>query len=73
MSRRRLWLLALAAALLIAIAVMLALKWSSDPAPGQIGEKGSLVGTGGALLLLLLLAGASARRRGKGKGDRKDG
>lgn len=72
MTRRRLWLVALVAALAIAIAVMLFLKWNSDPAPGQIGEKGSLFGTSGALLLLLVLAGLSARRR-KGKGDGKDG
>ncbi|HEX8239600.1 MAG TPA: hypothetical protein VF574_07660 [Allosphingosinicella sp.] len=72
MSRRRLWLVALAAALLIAVAIMLALKWNSDPAPGQVGEKGSIVGTSGALLILLVLAGLSARRR-RGKGDGNDG
>lgn len=72
MSRQRLWLVALIVALGIAIAVMLLLKWNSDPAPGEPGGKGSLIGSSGALLLLLLLAGISARRR-KGKGDGKDG
>ena len=73
MSRGRLWLIALVAALLIAAVVMLILKWNSDPAPGQIGEKGNIVYTSGALLLLLVLAGLSARGRGKGKGDGSDG
>jgi MYXO-CTERM domain-containing protein len=71
-SRQRLWLLALVAALAIAAAVMLFLKWNSDPAPGQIGEKGNVIYTSGALVLLLLLAALSARRR-KGKGDGNDG
>jgi MYXO-CTERM domain-containing protein len=71
-SRQRLWLVALAAALLIAVAVMLFLKWNSDPAPGEAGGEGSVIGTSGALLLLLLLAGLSARRR-KGKGDGENG
>jgi MYXO-CTERM domain-containing protein len=71
-SRRRLWIVVLVAALAIAAAVMLFLKWNSDPAPGQIGEKGNIAYTSGALVLLLLLAALSARRR-KGKGDGNDG
>jgi LPXTG-motif cell wall-anchored protein len=71
-SRGRLWLIALVAALLVAAVVMLLLKWNSDPAPGQIGEKGNVIYTSVALLLLLVLAGLSARRR-KGKGDGDDG
>jgi MYXO-CTERM domain-containing protein len=71
-TRRRLWLIALVAALLVAAVVMLLLKWNSDPAPGQAGEKGNLIYTSGALLLLLVLAALSARRR-KGKGDGNDG
>ncbi|HEX8225596.1 MAG TPA: hypothetical protein VF605_17435 [Allosphingosinicella sp.] len=72
MSRQRLWLIALVAALLVAAVVMVFLKWNSDPAPGQIGEKGNVAYTSVALVLLLVLAGLSARRRG-GKGDGKDG
>ena len=72
MSRRGLWLVALVVALAIAAAVMLFLKWNSDPAPGQIGEKGNVIYTSVALLLLLVLAALSARRR-KGKGDGNDG
>jgi hypothetical protein len=64
---------AVAAALLIAAGVMLYLKWSSDPAPGEGGGTGNVVGTSGALIVLLLLAGASARRRNKGKGGDRNG
>jgi hypothetical protein len=71
-NRQRLWLIVLVGALAIATAVMLLLKWNSDPGPGEPGGTGSVIGTSGALLLLLLLAGLSARRR-KGKGDDKDG
>jgi uncharacterized protein (TIGR03382 family) len=71
-SRQRLWIVALVVTLAVAAAVMLALKWNSDPGPGEAGGEGSIVGTSGALVLLLLLAGMSARRR-KGKGDDKDG
>ena len=72
MSRQRLWMVVLAAALVIASAVMLLLKMNSDPAPGEGGMTGNLIATSGALLLLLVLAGLSARRR-NGKGDGDDG
>lgn len=67
MNRRSLWIIVLILTLAVAAAVMLPLKWNSDPGPGEPGGTGSVIGTSGALLLLLLLAALSARRR-KGKG-----
>ncbi|HEU0098811.1 MAG TPA: hypothetical protein VFQ67_08540 [Allosphingosinicella sp.] len=72
MSRRRTWLLALVAALVVAFATMMILKTNTDPAPGEPGGSGNVVGTSGAVLILLILAAASARRRRRREKDERD-
>ena len=74
MSRRRIWLLALAAALLIAGATMYFLKVQSDPGPGEAGGRGNVGVTSGAVFFLLMLAAVSARRRRRRESEeRHDG
>ncbi|MBV8688110.1 MAG: hypothetical protein JOZ90_05790 [Alphaproteobacteria bacterium] len=73
MTKRRLWLLGLALALLLAAGAMVLLKHNTDPRPGEPGTKGNVAITSGAVVVLLAAAAISARRRRRRDQDRNDG
>ena len=72
-DKRRILLVGLAVALAVVLGWNLLLKKQSDSRPRGPAERGSTVGTSGALLVVIIVLAASARRRRRDKNGRDDG
>ena len=71
-DKRWILLIGLALALAVVLGWNLLSKKPSDSKPRGPAERGSMVGTSGALLVVIIVLGASARRRRRRDKDGRD-